>query len=48
MGVDEALVQQCVVPLRIFVSFCFAVGVRNYFTSMSVLEGKTAFLGERV
>ena len=48
MGVHEELVAQCVAPLRIFVLFCLAVGVRNFYTSISVLKERTTFLGSPV
>ena len=40
-GADVDLVQRCIVPLRIFSFFCFAVGTRNYFTALAVLNKNT-------
>ena len=43
-GADEHLVKRCIIPLRIFSFFCFAVGLRNYFTSLAVLHKSTTSL----
>ena len=40
-GADLNLIEHCIVPLRIFSFFCFAVGTRNYFTALAVLYKKT-------
>ena len=40
-GADSDLVERCIVPLRIFSFFCFAVGLRNYFTALAILYKKT-------
>ena len=44
LGADEHLVERCILPLRIFSFFCFAVGLRNYFTSLAVLHKSTTSL----